>query len=73
VKLKSLCNTEPVAKDVILWHTGSNVISLVFRNFNQKGRNPLKWGKSHPCVWALYWPYSFFYNKISDKCLERLL
>jgi len=27
----------PLTKDVILWHTGSNVIGF-FRNSNQKGR-----------------------------------
>jgi len=35
----------PLTKDVILWHTGSNVIGFVFRNSNQKGGNPLKGGK----------------------------
>jgi len=38
-------NPQPLTKDVIFWHIGSNVISFVFRNLNQKGGNPLKRGK----------------------------
>jgi len=43
--LKERKPPHPHTKDVILWHIGSNVISFVFRNFNQKGGNPLKRGK----------------------------
>jgi len=34
-----------LTKNIILWHVGPNMIRFVFRNFNQKGGNPLKGGK----------------------------
>jgi len=43
--IKGRKTPHPLTKDVILWHTGLNVIGFVFRNSNQKGGNPLKGGK----------------------------
>jgi len=40
--IKGRKTPHPLTKDVILWHTGSNVIGFVFRNSNQKEGNPLK-------------------------------
>jgi len=35
--IKGRKTPHPLTKDTVLWHTGSNVINYVFRNFNQKG------------------------------------
>jgi len=46
-------------------HIGSNVISFVFRNFNQKGGNPLKGGK----ITSLYnLLVCFMCHNIIDGC-----